>query len=127
MCSTLCVILLLFPFFSCGSIIWPRHIYWSHSSQNRSIFRSPRLFVFASLLHYIVVSEMYYTRCIFFHVIYDIIIFLRRRIWSPLAFKGDPKVCSPSSVWQISRVSPVLLPKTNRIVLCQRHGGRYEI
>ena len=53
--------------------------------------------------------------------------FLRRRIWSPLAFKGDPKVCSPSSVWQISRVSPVLLPKTNRIVLCQRRGGRYEI
>ena len=65
---------------------------------------------------------MYYTRCIFFHVIYNIIIFLRRRIWSPLAFKGDPKVCSPSSVWQISRVSPVLLPKTNRIVLCQRRG-----
>ena len=127
MCSTLCVILLLFPFFSCGSIIWPRHIYWSHSSQNRSILGSPRLFVFASLLHYIVVSEMYYTRCIFFHVIYNIIIFLRRRIWSPLAFKGDPKVCSPSSVWQISRVSPVLLPKTNRIVLCQRRGGRYEI
>ena len=75
MCNTLCAILLLFPFFSYSSIIWPRHIYWSHSSQNRSIFGSPRLFVFASLLHYIVVSEMYYTRCIFFHVIYNIIIF----------------------------------------------------
>ena len=129
MCNTLCAILLLFPFFSCGSIIWPRHIYWSHSSQNRSIFGSPRLFVFASLLHYII---LLYLKCItqdvfFFHVIYNIIIFLRRRIWSPLAFKGDPKVCSPSSVWQISRVSPVLLPKTNRIVLCQRRGGRYEM
>ena len=76
MCNTLCAILLLFPFFSCGSIIWPRHIYWSHSSQNRSIFGSPRLFVFASLLHYFI---LLYLKCItqdvFFSMLYTILLF----------------------------------------------------
>ena len=106
--------LLLFP------VLFGRHIYWSPTALKIDRFLDPRLVVFASLLHYLTV--LLYLKCITRCIFSCIIIILRWRIWSLILLKGDPKVCSPSSVWQISRVSPVLLPKTNRIVLCQRRG-----
>ena len=94
--------LLLFPVFP--SIIWPPHLLVTHSSQNRSIFGSSRLVVFASLLHYITV--LLYLKCIT-RCIFSCIIILRWRIWSLI--QGWPKGLFPFiSVANISRISGVV-------------------